>query len=148
MKAAPPRQMARRAYRKSGFHALVRATSRAGLSALDGRSSAARAIKLWKAQVSADLGDNLSAQERTLLDVAAVDMVLLAVADAWLRENAAKVVNKRRRAFVSLVEQRLRVATHLADQLRLLGLKRVPKPLPSLSELLARRRDTSSEVAS
>ncbi len=132
-------QKARRAYRVSGFHALVAAVSRDGLSALDGRSSEARAIRLWKAQVTADLGDDLSCQEKTLLDVAAVDMTLLAVADSWLKENAGQVVNRRRRTFVPLVAERLRVASHLAELLKILGTKRRPRPLPSLRERLAAR---------
>lgn len=62
----------------------------------------------WRAGVVSDLAarPELSQPERTLLDVSAVDMALLAVADAWLRENADKVVNKRRRPFVPLVERR------------------------------------------
>lgn len=114
MKATRSRSKRPRPYRKSGFHALVKAASRAGLSAPDGRSTQARALKVWKAQVAADLGDDLSAQQRTLLDVAAVDMALLSVADAWLKEHAGEVVNKRKRTFVPLVLERLRVASHLA----------------------------------
>ncbi len=126
------RSRRRRAYRKSGFHAMAASLSRDGLSALDGRSTQARAIKVWKAQVSADLGDDLSAQELTLLEVAAVDMALLTVADTWLRENAAGVINKRKRTFVPLVKERLAVASHLAELLRVLGTKRRARPLPSL----------------
>lgn len=126
-----------RAYRKSGFHALVAATTRDGLSALDGRATQARAIKLWTAQVAADLGGDLSAQELTLLDVAAVDMALLAAADAWLKENAGQVVNKRKRTFVPLVKERLAVAAHLAELLKTLGTKRRARPLPSLSAHIA-----------
>jgi hypothetical protein len=127
----------RRPYRHSGFHALVAATKRDGVSAMDGRSTTARALKLWKTQVAADLGDDLSAQQRTLLDVAAVDMALLSVADAFLRENAGQLVNRKRKTFVPLVAERLRVATHLADVLRTLGIARVPKPSKSLAEILA-----------
>jgi hypothetical protein len=132
-----PRQ--RRAYRKSGFHGTAAALSRSGLSALDGRSALARAVRDWKAAVAEDLGGDvtLSQAQRTLLEAAAVDVVLLGVADAWLRENASSVVNKRKRAFVPLVEQRLRVATHLAGLLETLGLKRVPKPVPTLGELMS-----------
>jgi hypothetical protein len=119
--APESRPRRRRAYRKSGFHALVAATSRNGLSALAGRSSAARAIKLWQAQIAADLGEDLSAQQRTLLDVAAVDMALLAIADAWLKENADALIDRRRRTFVPLVAERLRVASHLANLLKTLG---------------------------
>jgi len=124
----------RRAYRKSGFHAMAASLSRDGLSALDRRSTQARAIKVWKAQVSADLGDDLSAQELTLLEVAAVDMALLTVADTWLRENAAGVINKRKRTFVPLVRERLAVASHLAELLRVLGTKRRARPTLSLPE--------------
>jgi hypothetical protein len=145
VKPAASRPKRRRAYRVSGFHALVAATSRAGLSALDGRSSTARAIRLWQAQVAADLGDDLSAQERTLLDVAAVDMALLAVADAWLKDNAGAIVNRRRRAFVPLVAERLRVASHLAEVLKLLGVKRRPRPIPSLREYLEAKAATAAQ---
>jgi hypothetical protein len=146
MKASPSRPKARRQYRVSGFHALVAAVQRDGLSALDGRSSEARAIRLWKAQVSADLGDDLSAQELTLLDVAAVDMALLSVADAWLKENAGHVVNRRKKTFVPLVAERLRVASHLAELLKALGIKRRPKPAPTLAEFLAQREREKATV--
>ena len=115
---------------------MQRALTRGGLSALDGRSAAARSLKTWKAQVSADLGNDLSAQEQTLLHVAAMDIALLIVADAWLRENAESVVNRRRKTFVPLVRERLTVASHLTETLKHLGLKRVPRPVLSLAEVL------------
>jgi hypothetical protein len=124
------------------------ALSRRGLSALDGRSAGARALKVWKAQVAADLGDDLSAQERTLLDVAAVDMALLAVADSWLRENAVRIVNRRKRTLVPLVAERLRVASHLVELLKALGLKRVAKRVPSLREYLAQHSASGRDVKS
>jgi hypothetical protein len=129
-----------RGYRRSGFHTAKGALSRRGLSALDGRSAIARAVRDWRAAVAADLGgaELLSQAQRTLLDVAAQDVVLLSVADAWLREAAHGIINRRRRAFVPLVEQRLRVASHLAGLLETLGLKRVVKDVPSLAEYLSR----------
>lgn len=140
---ATPRRRPR-PYRRTGFHALVAATTRDGLSALDGRSTQARAIKLWTQQVTADLGGDLSAQQRTLVDIAAVDMALLAVADAWLKENAGQVVNRRKRAFVPLVAERLRVVQHLSDVLVQLGLERKVEP-PSLASHLANRRPAGDE---
>jgi hypothetical protein len=141
-----PLRKSRRAYRKSGFHGTSTALSRSGLSALDGRSALARSVRDWKAAVAEDLGGEavLSQAQRTLLEAAAVDVVLLNVADTWLRENASSVVNKRKRAFVPLVEQRLRVATHLAGLLETLGLKRVVRDVPRLSEYLASRAGTST----
>lgn len=130
-----------RPYRKSGLHAAKAALSKRGLSALDGRSAIARAVRAWWAAVASDLGGEaeLSQQQRTLLDVAAQDVVLLQVADSWLQEHAGSVVNKRRRAFVPLVEQRLRVAAHLAGLLKDLGLERKAKPVPTLAEYLQTR---------
>ena len=148
MKPAGSRPKARRAYLKHGLHGAQRALSKRGISALDGRSVEARALKLWKAQVAADLGDDLSAQQRTILDVAAVDMALLSVADAWLRENAEKIVNRRRRALVALVEQRLKVASHLAGLLKDLGLERRAKDVPRLADYLAARTTPSRAAAS
>jgi len=115
---------------------------RAGLSALDGRSALARAVRDWRAAVAADLGGEaeLSQAQRTLLDVAAQDVVLLHAADTWLRANAGDVVNKRRRTFVPLVGERLRVASHLAELLKTLGLKRAPRPVPSLREAIEAAR--------
>jgi hypothetical protein len=111
------------------------ALSRGGTAALDGRSSAARAIARWKAEVAADLGDDLSTAERTLLEAAAGDVALLVVADAWLKENAGQVVNRRRRTFVPLVAERLRVASHLAELLKILGTKRRPPQVDALTRL-------------
>jgi len=140
MKAPQPPTKRPRAYRKSGFHGTQRALSKRGISALDGRSAIARAVRDWRASVAGDLGGEevLSQQQRTLLDVAAQDVVLLSVADAWLRENAEKIVNKRRRALVPLVEQRLKVASHLTGLLKDLGLERKAKPLPGLAEYMGR----------
>jgi hypothetical protein len=50
----------------------------------------ALALAKWKVDVSSNLGDDLSTAERTLLEVAAGDMALLATADAWLRENPGR----------------------------------------------------------
>jgi hypothetical protein len=113
------------------------ALSKGGLTALDGRSAEARALKAWKAEIVADLGGDLSAQQLTLLDSAAVSMALLAVADAYLRELGAGIVNRKRKTFVPLVQERLRVAQHVADTLKTLGLARVAKTVPALAEVMS-----------
>ena len=149
VKATQPRQKRPRAYRKSGFHGTQRALSKGGISALDGRSAIARAVRDWRASVAGDLGGEevLSQQQRTLLDVAAQDVVLLSVADGWLRENAEKIVNKRRRALVPLVEQRLKVASHLTGLLKDLGLERRAKALPGLRELMTQAAQARNGTA-
>lgn len=52
---------------------MERALSRGGLSALDGRSAAARAVARWKADVEADLAGDLTTAKQTLLEAAAGD---------------------------------------------------------------------------
>lgn len=139
MKAPGSPQEPRRAYRVSGFHSRKRVVSGRGLSALDGRSAEARALKAWRADVERDLGGNVSTAQATLIEEAAVDLVVVWAADRWLRENAGQVVNKRSRGFVPLVAERLRVAAHLTETLRALGLERRQPPAPTLNELLAQR---------
>lgn len=148
MKPAAKPSKRPRPYRKSGVFAAKAALSKRGLSALDGRSAIARAVRAWQQAVAADLGGEamLSQQQRTLLDVAAQDVVLLQVADSWLREHSGAVINKRRRAFVPLVEQRLRVAAHLAGLLKDLGLDRKAKPVPTLQEYFSKRSNGAREA--
>jgi hypothetical protein len=146
--ALTPRKRPRQ-YGKHGLHRAVTALSRRGLSALDGRSALARGVRDWRLAVATDLGGEveMSQAERTLLDVAAQDVVLLTVADSWLREHAESIVNKRKRAFVPLVEQRLRVASHLAELLKTLGLKRRAKPVKTFRELLEAKAATVAPQA-
>ena len=61
---------ARRKGGKPAFRNAVRALYDGGLSALDGRSKAARAVSTWRSGVEADLGGDLSVAQRTLLEVA------------------------------------------------------------------------------
>lgn len=137
MKPARSSTKARRPYRKSGYHATKAALSKRGLSALDGRSALARTVRDWRADVASDLGgeETLSRAQRTLLDLASQDVVLVSLADAWMRENSNALINRKRRAFAPLVEQQLKVATHLRGLLVDLGLRRVPKELPTLGEV-------------
>ena len=98
MNAARPERKRPRGYRVSGFPAMKVALSRRGLSALDGRSAAARAVSRWRSATLSDLGDDLSTAQTTLLEIAAQDVALLAVADGWLRANAEAVINRRKKA--------------------------------------------------
>ncbi len=136
MKGPGRRRKGGREYRISGFHGVKQALSRAGTGGLDGRSRAARAVARWRSGIESDLGNDLSTAERTLLEAAAGDVALMAVADTWIGANAQAIINRRKQAFVPLVLERLKVASHLADLLKILGTKRRPKPVASLQELL------------
>jgi hypothetical protein len=141
-KPAGSQRKSPRTYTSTGLYTAERRMSEKGLSALDGRSAIARAVRGWRAEVAQDLGgrDALSQAKRTLLDVAAQDVVLLSITDTWLRENPGLVVNKRKRSLAPIVLERLRVAQHLADTLRSLGLDRVAKDVPTLASYMAKAK--------
>jgi hypothetical protein len=111
---------------KRAFRTVERALTKGGLSALDGRSSAARAVSAWKQAVAEDLGgvETLSQAQLTLLDLAAVDVALIALADDWIRSMGAGILSKRRGTYRPVVRDRQRVADHLAGLLKQLGLER------------------------
>jgi len=122
---------------RHGVHALRRQMQRRGIDALDGRSRESRALKLWRENVTVDLGNDLSAQQRTLVDLAAVDVALIAAADSWIQANAGQVISKRRKSFAPLIAERTRLASHLQGVLMALGLERKAPPIATLAEILA-----------
>jgi hypothetical protein len=152
MKASASRPKARRQYRKSGVFGLQRALKRRGLKALDGRSSLARNVAAWRTEVTQDLGGDLSRAERTVLDMAAAGVALLHIIDAWVGAHPEQLVNGRKRSVAPVVRERIAVAAHVKDLLVTLGIKRRPKPAPTLAEYFAQKErekataPTSSEA--
>ena len=130
---------------KPAFRDAQRALYAEGLSALDGRSKAARAVKAWRDAVAGDLGgpDALSTAQTTLLEVAARDVALILIADTWIAEIGPRILNRRTGRFRPIVEQRERIATHLAKILKELGLRRVARQVPDLATLMAGGDDAS-----
>lgn len=128
-----------RRYQKHGVHGTERALSKRGLSALDGRSAAARSIKAWMADIASDHGgeSELSTSERTILRRAAEYEVVLVVGAEWMRANPDKVFVKRKRAYAPVVAEYTRLASAQADLLKLLGMKRRVKVVLGARELMA-----------
>ena len=126
MKPAESRPKRPRQYQKSGVFRVKRALKERGIRALDGRSTAARAIKLWRHDVEVDLGGTsaLSRQQATLLDMASAAVFLLAQIDSWIGARPETIVNCRRKSVAPVVRERIMVADHLARLLQLLGLGR------------------------
>jgi hypothetical protein len=129
----------KRRYQTHGVTALAKALSRQGLRALDGRSALARHVRDFCAGVVADRGgqDALSTGQHKLVEVVGQDVALLAVADAYLSQQGAQVIDKRHRRFIALVEQRQRIASHLVDVLGKIGLDRRARPVIGASALMA-----------
>lgn|SRR5512144_2931354 len=83
-----------------------------------------------------DLGgeSNVSIQQRTLIDIAAKQKLLLDSIDAWLLTRS--IIDKPKKALIPVVQQRQDLADSLARYLGQLGLERRSK-IKTLSDLIA-----------
>jgi hypothetical protein len=131
---------ARRAYTRHRLTAPMARVKLRGFAAIDRRTAAARALLDFRRDLICVLGGevDLSPQRRRLIDMTARAALLLDHVDAWIAEQRT-IVNQRSRALFPIVVQRTQLADHLARLLDKLGLERVPRKVPSLSEYLATR---------
>ncbi len=114
---------------------------------LEGLGDVGETLKAWRMALVEDLGgeDHISAMERSIVELATKTQLLLSSIDKFLLEQPS-LVNKRRRQLFPVVLQRQQLADGLARYMRQLGLKRRPKPAPSLSDYLASRSEADGEV--
>lgn len=115
---------------RTGLGALKAKVKVRGLTAIDQRTLAARALLDWRRQVLDDLGgeENIAATKLALVETAVRTKLYLDHVDAFLLERSALV--NRRKKLIPLVEQRQRLADSLARILTQLGLeKKGPKPV-------------------
>jgi hypothetical protein len=91
----------RRSYQKHGFTQSLRGRSKAGRGHIDGRSALGRALVEWKADLIEALGgaDNISPQERVLIEICARDHMILSSIDAWLMRQSSLIHSKKRQAY-------------------------------------------------
>jgi hypothetical protein len=116
-----------------------------GTRRLDGRSALAVAVRRWKADVTADLGGNLSRAQETILAAAAQSWVILSSLDDYIARQPSLVTKKRQ--VLPVVLQRMQIADSLARHLERLGLERRAKEVPSLQAYLAARAETPPRAA-
>ena len=123
---------------KHGLKRLMGRVSVQGMAAIDGRSQASRALMVWKSELVRDLGGEtaLSAQQLTVIELACRARLYLDSVDGWLMQQPS-LVNKRRKALLPVLRERMAIADALARHLAALGLERREKPVPSLNEYLA-----------
>lgn len=122
---------------RHGLNSLKARVKVRGLQAIDRRSAAAQALLAWKAELLADLGGEnvVSAQERTLVDLATRTRLYVDSLDAWIMSQPS-LINARKRSVHSVVLQRQQLADALARYMGLLGLERRQKKVESLQEYL------------
>jgi hypothetical protein len=133
---------------KHGLYRLKRSIKELGTRAiaLDRRSTVAKAMQRWRNELVRDLGGELSAQQRAVVELALKTKLMLDSIDAWLLVQPS-LINKRKRALLPVVRERQVLADALARYLDTLGLERRAAPVPSLSEWLASREGNADESA-
>jgi hypothetical protein len=131
---------------KAGLDPLQRFVDVRGLTGLDARRTAMRAVRAWQRALIADLGgeQNISTQKRTLLEMATRTRLYIEHVDSWLMTQDS-LINKRARKLFPIVQQRQALVDSLARILSQLGLERQAKPIPTLQEYLAQSEDEANE---
>jgi hypothetical protein len=126
-----------RPYARTGLNALKARVAIRGLSAIDKRTLPARSLLQWRQDLTADLGgeDNLSAQQKAIVETAVRTRLFLEHVDAYLLALPT-LVNHRKRALLPIVRERIQLADALNRYLGQLGLERKARDLtPTLAEI-------------
>jgi hypothetical protein len=135
--------------KQHGLTALRRKVAARGLAAVDGRTLAARAVKMWKQELLTDLGgeENLSTQKRALVELVVRTRLMVDHVDAYLMELGSPV-NRRFKRLHPIVGERQRLVDSLAKLLGQLGLERQMKPVEEIDAFLVRRAEEKESMAS
>jgi len=140
-KALPP---LKQDYSHHGQTALKNALKQYGKKEewLESLGDVGQALKDWQCSLIADMGgeDNISAMERSIIELATKTHLLLASVDKYLLEQTS-LVNKRRRQLFPVVLQRQQLADALARYMAQLGLQKRAKTLPDLSTYLSNGKE-------
>lgn len=122
---------------KHRLSTMKRAVRELGDRAIDGRTSVAKALSQWRAELINDLGgrEAISTQQAAIVDLATKTKLLLDSVDSWLLVQPS-LVDKRRRAILPVVRERQQLADALARYMSTLGLERRQAPARSLAEYL------------
>lgn len=137
MDAAEPSQKPNPRNLRHGLSLMKRALKAGGARALDRRTRVSKALDHWRDQLISDLGgsEQISTQQRAIINVAVKTKLLLDSVDAWLLQQPS-LINLRKRAVHPAILQRQQLADSLIRAMVQLGLERKAKVLPSLSEYL------------
>jgi hypothetical protein len=126
---------------------LKRAVRVLGTKAVDRRTRVGKALDAWRRDLIADLGglENISTQERALIDEAVLTKLILSSINVWMLKQQSLVSNKNRGA-LPVVLHRNQLVTTLKALLESLGLKRRSKPVKLLAEFIA-EHDAARDVS-
>src|SRR5262249_8815693 len=120
----------------SGLYRLKRTVSELGGRTVDKRYRVGKALAKWQAELVSDLGNDLSTQQKVIVDLIVRSKLLLDSIDAWLLSQKT-LVNSRKRQLIAVVKDRQTIADGLTRNLQLLGLQRRQKPAKTLADFEA-----------
>jgi hypothetical protein len=130
---------------RHGLAALMSRVKVRGLAVIDMRTSAARELMRWKAELLRDLGgeENISTQRLALVDMAVRTRLFLSHIDAFLLAQSS-LVNKRHRTVLPILRDRMTLSDQLARLLSQLGLDRADTPVQSLAKYVEEKSKAKS----
>jgi hypothetical protein len=122
---------------RHGFKSVKARVLVQGLSVIDKRSLAARALLEWKERLIRDLGGEkaISTQKETLIELVVRTRLLVEHLDNFIL-GCPSLVNKKRRSIYPIVRERQHLVDSLARMLGQLGLAKLPTEMGDLREYL------------
>ena len=118
---------------RHGLYAMKLALKEIGTQPLDGRSAVAQALRRYQDELISDLGGDPSTAQRTLVDLAGRQKLLLDTIDSWVMQNPAIAVDGADVRLVPVIKEREQIAANLAKYLNMLGLERRQKSVTDLA---------------
>src|SRR5262245_27732731 len=131
-KSARPTTGRKRAH---GLSTLRNTLYQLGSRVIDKRTAVGRALDEWRSSLIADLGGDVSTQQRAIIDLAVRSKLLLDSVDAWLLAQETLISGKRK-SIIPALRQRTALAHTLERHLLVLGLRRVTK-VKTLEQIIA-----------
>lgn len=132
-------------YSKHRLYELKHNVKVLGKRALDQRTSAAKALTHWRAELVDDLDGErgISKQQHIVVDLCVKTHLLLQSIDNWMRQKT--LINARKKTLIPVLKEQQQLADSLVRYMSVRGLQKKVKPLPALSEYIAKvsGRETS-----
>ena len=113
-----------------------------GFGVIDRRTASARAAIVFRDHLIAQLGgaEEITPAQAKLIDLAARTGAMLDHIDAWLLAQDS-LIDTEERTLLPVVYERQAVSSHLAKLLKLIGIGRRVKPVPTIDELLRAQQE-------
>ena len=119
------RKRTKRRYQQHGLYRAVTALRPHGLAGVDQRSAAARVANGFKAELEAALGGDVTPQQQTLVELAALELLVVRHCDAFLLEQETLLVGRgKQKRLLPVLKDRATHAHFLAELMDRLGLDR------------------------